>query len=134
VPNRQGNKEEVDDVNPFQSGLWLSRYFQYEKWHGPHEFPLIFDSQSMKVTGSGSDDVGSFTIDGIYSIKTRRIGLTKKYQLGTGDSSENFGHQVTIQLIWNAKNRQLEGKYYVVTAHSQENKFVLRFYRTPSNV
>ncbi|CAF5025602.1 unnamed protein product, partial [Rotaria sp. Silwood1] len=64
----------------------------------------------MKVTGSGSDDVGVFTIDGIYSFDTNRIGLTKTYQLDTGDRSENLGHQVIIQLTWNAQNRHFNGK------------------------
>ncbi len=82
----------------FKSGYWNSRYFQYGEWHGPCRFPLIFDGHSMKITGSGSDDVGEFTIDGIYSTETSRIGLTKKYQAGTGNRSENLGHQVTIQL------------------------------------
>ena len=82
----------------------------------------------MKVTGSGSDDIGTFTIDGTYSVKTRRIGLTKKYQVGTGNPSENLGHQVTIQLTWNAQNNQFEGKWYVQTSkYHGEDKFELKF-------
>ncbi len=135
VPTSENNEEELlDNVNPFQSGLWSSRYFQHKQWHGPHQFSVLFDSQAMKVTGSGSDDVGSFTIDGIYSIKTRRIGLTKRYLRGTGNPSANFGHQVTIQLTWNAKNHQLEGIYYVITTKYDENKFELKFDRTLSDV
>jgi hypothetical protein len=134
MPNRQKSKEEDDNVNPFQSGLWSSRYFQYVKWHGPHQFPLTFDPQSVKVTGSGSDDIGSFTIDGIYSIQTHRIGLTKIYQGGTGNPKENFGHQVTIQLTWNKRKRQFEGKYYVVTPKYGEGRFKRKFCETPSNV
>ncbi|CAF1532266.1 unnamed protein product, partial [Rotaria sordida] len=64
----------------------------------------------MKVAGSGTDDVGTFTIDGIYSSKTHRIGLTKTYQRGTGNPSENLGHRVIIQLTWNAQNNQFKGK------------------------
>ncbi|CAF4389171.1 unnamed protein product, partial [Rotaria sordida] len=37
----------------------------------------------MIITGSGSDDIGTFTINGIYSVETRRIGLTKTYTRGT---------------------------------------------------
>jgi hypothetical protein len=136
MPNRQKTKDEVDNVNPFQSGLWSSQYFQYGKRHGPHQFPLTFDPQSVKVMGSGSDDIGSFTIDGIYSIQTYRIGLTKIYQEGTGNPTENFGHLhvVTIQLTWNKRKRQFEGKYYVVKPKYDEGRFKLKFCGTPSYV
>jgi hypothetical protein len=41
--------QEESDFNPFQSGVWSSQYFQDERWHGPHQFPISFDSQSMKI-------------------------------------------------------------------------------------
>jgi hypothetical protein len=63
---------------------------------------LLFDPETWKVTGSGSDDVGTHTIDGIYSMKTHRMGLTKTYQRRTGDSQQNLGHNVTIQMTWNS--------------------------------
>jgi hypothetical protein len=82
----------------------------------------------MKVTGSGSDDIGTFTIDGIYSTTTLRIGLTKTYQKGTGNLFQNLGHQVTIQLTWNEKNQQFKGKWYVKTSkYRGEDKFRLKF-------
>ncbi|CAF3079326.1 unnamed protein product [Rotaria sp. Silwood2] len=128
--NQNINQQEAYKVNHFQSGIWSSRYFQYGRWHGPHHFSLSFNSQSMQVTGSGSDDVGVFTIDGIYSFETNRIGMTKTYQLGTGDRSENLGHQVTIQLAWNARNRQFEGKWYVKTCqYGGQDVFELKFDR-----
>jgi hypothetical protein len=84
----------------------------------------------MKVTASGSDDVGVFTIDGTYSTETNRIDLTKTYLLGTGDSSKNSGHQVTIQLIWNTQNDQFEGKWSVQTSIFYDDAvFELRFCR-----
>jgi hypothetical protein len=120
-------KQDAYDANAFQSGIWSSRYFQYKKWHGPYQFSLSFDPQSMKVTGSGSDDVGTFTVDGTYSVKSRRMGLTKTYQAGTGNPSENLAHQVTIQLTWNAQNNQFEGKWYVQThKYRGEDKFELK--------
>jgi len=125
--NPKQTKQEVYEAAVFQSGIWSSRYFQYGKWHGPYKFSLSFDPQSMKVTGSGSDDVGTFTIDGNYSVTTSRIGLTKTYQAGTGNQSENSGHQVTIQLAWNAQNKQFEGKWYVQTSkYRGEDKFELK--------
>ncbi|CAF4090130.1 unnamed protein product [Rotaria sp. Silwood1] len=126
--NQNLNQQEEQNVNPFQSGIWSSRYFQYERWHGPHSFLLSFNSQSMKITGSGSDDIGVFTINGIYSTETNRIGLTKTYQLGTGNPLENLGHQVTIQLTWNAQSSQFEGKWYVKTSqYGGQDTFQLKF-------
>ncbi len=123
-------KQNAYDVNAFQSGIWSSRYFQYKSWHGAYQLSLSFDSQLMKVTGSGSDDVGTFTVDGIYSIKTGRIGLTKTYQAGTGNPLENLGHEVTIQLTWNRQKNQFEGKWYVQTSkYHGENKFELKLYK-----
>lgn len=72
--------------------------------------------------------MGAFTIDGIYSSQTRRIGLTKIYQRDTGDSFENVGHQVTIQLTWNAHKYLFAGKWYVQThRYHGEDAFELVF-------
>jgi hypothetical protein len=114
--------------NIFPSGHWVSRYFQYERWYGPHTFSLFFNHHELKVTGSGIDNVGAFSIDGIYSLNTRRIGLTKMYQKGTGNRSENLGHKVIIQLEWNFEKRQFEGKWYVHTnKYHGKDKFTLKF-------
>ena len=121
-------EQEKSDISIFKSGYWKSQYFQYGKWQGPCLFSISFESGSMKVTGSGSDDVGTFTINGIYSIETSRLALTKTYRAGTGNRSENLGHQVTIQLTWNAQNDQFEGKWYVQTSkYNGEDKFELKF-------
>jgi hypothetical protein len=81
----------------------------------------------MKVTGSGADDVGTFIIDGTYSVETHRMDFIKQYQIGTGNRLENLGHQVTIQLTWNAGNHQFEGKWYVTTStYRGEDKFQLK--------
>ncbi|CAF4251864.1 unnamed protein product, partial [Adineta steineri] len=88
---------------------------------------LSFKSQSTKVSGSGAIDIGSFTIDDTYSNETHRIGLTKQYQIGTSDPSQNLDHQVIIQLTWNEKNNQFEGKWYVQTnKYHGEDKFQLK--------
>ncbi|CAF4295133.1 unnamed protein product, partial [Adineta steineri] len=69
-----------------------------------------------------------FTINGIYSHETSRLGLSKKYQLGTGNKTENLGHTVTIQLTWNKTSNQFEGKWYVQTNKYRGNdKFQLKF-------
>jgi hypothetical protein len=124
----KNNYQDTYSGNPFQSGIWSSRYYQYLEWHGPSQLSLTFDSESSKITGSGSDDVGTFTVDGIYSKRTSRIGLKKIYQLGTGNRSENFGHQVILQLEWNVENHQFEGKWYVHTKTYQGvDKFQLHY-------
>ncbi len=118
---------ETHDLNQFESGFWLSQYYQYDTWHGPHRLMLLFDPETWKVAGSGSDDVGAYTIDGIYSIKTNRMGLTKTYQKGTGDPQQNLGHNVTIQMAWNSTQHQFEGKWFVQTnKYNGEDKFELK--------
>ncbi len=125
--NLPSNEIDEQDFNQFQSGFWSSRYYQYDTWHGPYQFSLLFDPRTWKVTGNGLDDVGAYAIEGIYSTKTNRIGLTKTYQMGTGDPAQNLGHNVTIQVTWNLSQRQFEGKWFVQTSkYSGENKFELK--------
>lgn len=118
-------------ANVFQSGIYMSHYYQYGKWHGPYEMVLKFDPQSSKITGWGCDDVGKFTVQGIYSHQTRRIGLTKTYIAGTGDRKQNLGHNVEIQLTENVKLQQFEGKWYVQTSRYRgDDRFILRYDRS----
>lgn len=117
----------TDTKSIFHSGTWTSQYYQYGKLHGPHHLSLNFDYGLMNVSGHGSDDVGTYKINGIYSTETERIGLTKTYKTGTGDFRENLGHNVTIQLYWNPNHNQFEGKWYVQTAkYRGEDRFVLK--------
>ena len=112
----------------FESGNWTSRYYQYKKWHGPHELSLSFDHQTSTIKGSGTDSIGTYAIDGIFSPHSQRIGLTKTYQLGTGNPIENLGHTVTIQLEWNSVHHQFKGKWYVRTKSFRgEDLFELNF-------
>ena len=124
----QGSNETTSyEKDQFETGPWSSRYHQRGRWHGPHTLSLNFDRGMATVHGQGTDDVGEFSIEGIFSIKTRRMALTKKYRAGTGDSSENFGHSVTLQLIWNPANEQFEGKWFIQTAkYHGEDKFQLK--------
>ncbi len=112
---KYNEETQIIDIKLFQSGVWESQYFQYKKWHGFHQVDLFFDAQQLKVTGSGFDDIGMYTIDGVYSTHSRRMGLTKTYQAGTGNLSQNLGHKVTIQLEWNRNTNQFEGQWYVRT-------------------
>lgn len=122
-------------MDDFMSGIWSSRYYQYRKWHGPSAFSLNFQSKTSKITGNGSDDVGEYIVEGIYSTKTNRIGLTKTYRLGTGDLTQNLGHSVTIQVEWNSSKRLFEGKWFVRTSnYSGEGKFELKFEKSFADI
>ena len=112
----------------FTPGTYQTYYFQYGSHHGPFSMTLGFRPQDgYIVDGGGTDDIGTYVITGIYSLETLRMGLIKQYQVGTGNPTENLGHQVTIQVEWNSENEQFEGKYYLRTSrHRDSNKFVIR--------
>lgn len=121
----------VKSANVFRSGIWTSRYYQYGKWHGPYEITLTFNSRSSKISGDGWDEVGRFIVKGIYSLRTRRMGLTKIYQLDSGNKAQNLGHSVTIQLTENEELQQFEGNWYGQTIkYHGKDKFVLSFNRS----
>lgn len=112
--------------DPFQYGFWSSRYHQYNKSHGPHSLCLYFNRPSGTVNGQGTDDVGEFRVDGVFSAGTGRLALTKTYRLGTGNQKENYGHSVTIQLVWNDEKSIFEGKWYIHTSkYRGSDKFEL---------
>lgn len=117
----------IMDYKYFSSGTWESRYLQYDNWHGPFQLQLTFDTGLSKVTGFGTDDIGSYVIDGCFSTQTGRIGLTKTYQIGTGNLVENLGHNVIIQVEWNRLVNHFEGKWYVRTSKVRaSNTFILK--------
>jgi hypothetical protein len=113
----------------FISGTFESYYYQYNKYHGPSNLQLAFYPEAGYIVhGGGVDDIGTYIITGIYSPRTLRMGLEKRYQIGTGNPSENLGHIVTIQVEWNFPNKQFQGKYYLRTSkHRDENLFIIRF-------
>lgn len=128
-----GEMESLAVANVFQSGIWTGRYLQYGRWHGPHEMSLRFDPHSTIISGWGSDDVGKFTVKGIYSHQTRRIGLTKTYQPGADKKTQHLGHDAEIQLtetVRQTSTQLFEGKWYVQTLqYHGEDKFQLSFDR-----
>ena len=112
----------------FKSGIFSSYYYQYGSDHGPFRMKLGFYPEGGYIVhGGGTDNIGTYVIIGVYSPRTLRMGLEKRYQIGTGDPKENLGHTVTIQVQWNHENQHFEGKYYLRTEkHRDENKFIIR--------
>lgn len=128
---QQDDKVLVQSGPQFISGEWCSYYYQYESWHGPHRLKLDFESHNSKIIGRGFDDVGAYSIEGIYSEVSNRIGLTKVYRKGTGDPKQNLGHRVTIQLAWNPNVQLFEGQWYVWTnKYGGHDKFKLTLTRS----
>ena len=127
--NQRDVTQQLYDVTMFKSGSWYSRYLYYAKWHGPDHCSLSFDQQQSTVTGAGLDDLGAFTMSGIFSARTGRMGLTKTYTPDTvAYGLAQPKHEITIQLIWNPHTRQFEGKWYVQTnKYRGENRFILKF-------
>ncbi|CAF1631149.1 unnamed protein product [Adineta ricciae] len=126
MDNRDG--QTTSNVNLFQSGVWSSQYYQSEHCHGPFQFPLIFYSSNKKIKGYGSDDIGTFNVNGIYSDNTNRIVLIKKYQTIQNNSQEISKYEVKAQLIWNNMTNQFEGTWNVKTAkYTDTGKFILQF-------
>ncbi|CAF1190977.1 unnamed protein product [Rotaria sp. Silwood1] len=125
--NQASAKSRMYDKDHFEAGVWSCRYYQYNKWHGPYHLSLSFDHLTSKVSGQGIDDVGIFTIDGVFSSQTHRMDLIKTYERDTGNSNENIEHQVTLQLTWNSDHNQFEGKWFVRTSNYRgEGKFELK--------
>ncbi|CAF1350472.1 unnamed protein product [Adineta ricciae] len=126
--NQRYSQDNSTDDTLFKSGIWSSRHIQDGLWYGFHRLTLTFDPQLCKVTGSGSDNNGVFLLDGVYSLATKRMGLVKTYQMELSKRSEDLKYQMLVQLVWNAKSSQFEGKWYIRTkSYSGENKFQLKF-------
>ena len=81
------------------SGLYVGIYWQYGRCHPIPAQQLTceaMDVASGSAVGHGSDDVGDFTTAGRFDDAT--LTLTKQYILGTGNPSENLGHDVQLRL------------------------------------
>eukprot|EP01084_Bolivina_argentea_P301039 519237_1 len=108
-----GEKHE-GEANPFIDGMYNGHYCQYRQRYIMYDFKLIFHDSNV-VTGSGTDTVGDYNIEGLYSVNTARMQLNKRYIEGTGDLNENLGHTVKIKLEWSSSKQQFAGPWYVKT-------------------
>ncbi|CAF1195658.1 unnamed protein product [Adineta steineri] len=126
--NMLTNEIEEENCGQFVSGFWLGRYYQYDRFYEPYQFSLSFDSQTREVNGNGVDDIGKFVVNGIYSINTNRLAIIKTYREETENSTENVGHNITIQVAWNSNQYHFEGKWFIKTRnYSGDGRIELKF-------
>eukprot|EP01084_Bolivina_argentea_P189873 326426_1 len=114
----------IDANKLFMSGDY-NGYYTYKRKtnvvekHHPTNVNLEFVQQQQEIIGSGTDNVGDYTMNGVYSINTLRIALRKKYIQGTGNSilrdgtSGNKGHFVEIRLQYDPEISQFVGQWYI---------------------
>jgi len=82
----------------FPSGIW-DGFYLYASGPQSHRYEMYFylDFTDGNVTGSGSDNVGSFTWNGSYDAKTFAVKLVKHYSShvvhydGMADESGIYG-------------------------------------------
>ena len=112
----------------FRPGSFSGYYFNDGIWHGSEQFTLAFYPQAdQTVFGKGTDDKGTFIVNGTYSARTLRMAFDKQYQAGSADSVRNPNARSSIQVEWNPESQTFEGKYYVKTrTQQQEGKYVIR--------
>eukprot|EP00929_Paragymnodinium_shiwhaense_P015734 TRINITY_DN123834_c0_g1_i1.p1 TRINITY_DN123834_c0_g1~~TRINITY_DN123834_c0_g1_i1.p1 ORF type:complete len:305 (+),score=18.90 TRINITY_DN123834_c0_g1_i1:58-915(+) len=82
------------------SGSWKGYYNQYGRRWNVSTFELVFDAENRTVTGSGTDAIGRYSIDGKVSADGRRLAFSKQYHINTRaddgrlNFAENRGHVV----------------------------------------
>ncbi len=68
----------------FPSGPWNGFYTYHQTPNADrHPMPSNLTFANQKISGSGSDDVGTFTWTGIYDTKNPTCQMTKKYATHT---------------------------------------------------
>lgn len=109
----------------FQTGSFLGYYYKDGIWNGSDQYEFILHSQvDHTLHGKGTDDKGTFVINGIFSPRTLRMAFNKKYQSGCeGDVLTNS----TIQVQWNPATQNFQGKYYLKAGQrGEEGKYVIQ--------
>ncbi|CAF1114142.1 unnamed protein product [Rotaria sordida] len=88
------------------TSIFASYHYISRNYYGPYYMTLEFYPEADNIVyGKGIDDL-----------------------VGTGNSQENLGHKVIIQVKWIHSNQQFEGKHYVRTRLRQnENRFIIRY-------
>ncbi len=78
---RNGRTKDLENLESdprFPSGEWTGFYLQY--WlPGRHPTNLTLNFREGTLTGTGSDHVGSFTVDGTYDVRSGKCAWNKQY-------------------------------------------------------
>lgn len=105
------------------SGIWRGYSCEDGKDFEVTEFVLDFTSpgenQPGQVTGSGTDDIGKYSIAGVF--EQRRLAFEKKYIWGTPalngvvNHESNSGHVVQYRAEWAGENlrKGIKGMWYI---------------------
>jgi hypothetical protein len=96
----------------FKSGSWNCRYYRNYSWCGPFNLSLIFEPTTSTVKGTGADGEGSYEIEGTYSEKTHRMGLTQRHTPASSITASPDGVHKIIQLAWYGDEKKFKGKWY----------------------
>lgn len=120
-------QNEVGDTL-FRPGSFSGSYFKDGAWHGSEQFTLAFYPQdNQRLFGKGTDDKGTFVVNGTYSPRTLRMAFDKQYQAGSVDAARKPGSKSTIQVEYNPVTQNFEGKYYSkIGQQYQEEKYVMK--------
>jgi hypothetical protein len=68
----------LESDSRFPSGKW-GGFFTYKGLPGKHAMELILTFSQGKMTGSGRDRIGEFTIDGAYQVNDGKCMWIKQY-------------------------------------------------------
>lgn len=112
----------------FRPGPYSTYSMKDGALHGPYHLTLAFYPTSGHIVfGKGEDEMGRYSVKGVYSPTTRRMGLEKYYQTGPTESDRNSRPKVTIQVQWNGSASGFEGKYYLKHGKQHaEQKYIIR--------
>ena len=112
----------------FRPGSFSGSYFKDGAWHGSEQMTLAFYPRAdQTLFGKGTDEKGTFVVNGAYSPRTLRMAFDKQYQAGSADGTRKPGARSTVQVEYNPMTQNFEGKYYSkIGQQYQEEKYVMK--------
>ncbi|XP_065651881.1 uncharacterized protein LOC100202799 isoform X1 [Hydra vulgaris] len=126
INETDNSSDEIKTKNPLFTGgskFGNMTAFYYQNGEHPIQFEL-FELCDGKVFGHGDDVVGTFNVEGTYSIENCVIKMEKKYvgqhtvyYEGTILLKTNF---YELEGMWNI-NGEISGKFSMVLYHNQTN-------------
>lgn len=75
------DKKKLEQHPRFPSGEWEGFYtYSYGPQAGQHRMDFTLEFSEGKVTGSGTDDIGSYSWEGVYDLEAMTCNMTKSYR------------------------------------------------------